>query len=42
MNLYWIAGLAVFVLLEKTIPLGRWLSRMAGVVLVAWGAALVI
>jgi predicted metal-binding membrane protein len=42
MNLYWIAGLAVFVLLEKTIPLGHWLGRVAGVVLVAWGSALVI
>ena len=42
MNLYWIAGLAVFVLLEKTIPLGHWLGRVAGVVLVAWGAALAI
>jgi len=31
MNLYWIAGLAVFVLLEKTIPLGHWLGRVAGV-----------
>jgi predicted metal-binding membrane protein len=42
MNLYWIAGLAVFVLLEKTIPLGHWLARVAGVVLVAWGGALAI
>ena len=42
MNLYWIAGLAVFVLLEKTIPLGHWLSRMAGVALVVWGGVLVI
>jgi predicted metal-binding membrane protein len=40
MNLYWIAGLAVFVLLEKTIPLGHWLGRVAGVVLVAWGGTL--
>ena len=42
MNLYWIAGLAVFVLLEKTIPLGHWLGRVAGVVLVAWGGTLAI
>jgi predicted metal-binding membrane protein len=40
MNLYWIAGLTVFVLLEKTIPLGHWLSRAAGVALVAWGIVL--
>jgi predicted metal-binding membrane protein len=42
MNLYWIAGLAVFVLLEKTIPLGHWLGRVAGIALVAWGGALAI
>ncbi len=34
MNLYWIVGLAVFVLLEKIIPLGHWLGRLAGVVLI--------
>ena len=31
MNLFWIAGLAVFVLLEKTIPLGHWFGRIGGV-----------
>jgi predicted metal-binding membrane protein len=40
MNLYWIAGLAVFILLEKIIPLGHWLGRIAGVVLIGWGAYL--
>jgi len=40
MNLYWIVGLAVFVLLEKVIPLGHWLGRVAGVVLIGWGAYL--
>jgi predicted metal-binding membrane protein len=40
MNLYWIIGLAAFVLLEKTIPLGHWLGRAAGVVLVVWGVSL--
>jgi predicted metal-binding membrane protein len=42
MNLYWIVGLAVFVLLEKTIPAGHWLGGLTGVLLIAWGAALVI
>ena len=42
MNLYWIAGLTVFVLLEKTIPLGHWLGRVAGIALVAWGTVLAI
>jgi predicted metal-binding membrane protein len=40
MNLYWIVGLAIFVLLEKTIPLGHWLGRVAGVGLIGWGAYL--
>jgi predicted metal-binding membrane protein len=42
MNLYWIAGLAVFVLLEKTIPLGHWFGRLAGIALVALGAMLAV
>jgi predicted metal-binding membrane protein len=42
MNLYWIIGLAVFVLLEKTIPLGQWFVRAAGIVLVGWGVLLLI
>ncbi|HEX6013178.1 MAG TPA: DUF2182 domain-containing protein [Geminicoccaceae bacterium] len=33
MNLAWIAGLAAFVLLEKTVPAGHWLARAAGVAL---------
>jgi len=40
MNLYWIMGLAVLVLLEKTIPLGQWVGRAVGIVLVAWGLLL--
>jgi predicted metal-binding membrane protein len=37
MNLYWIAGLALFVLLEKTVPAGHWLSYATGLALMAWG-----
>jgi predicted metal-binding membrane protein len=37
MNLYWIAGIAIFVLLEKTIPVGHWMSRVVGFVLILWG-----
>ena len=37
MNLYWIAGLALFVLLEKTVPAGHWLSYATGIALVGWG-----
>jgi predicted metal-binding membrane protein len=40
MNLFWIAGLAGFVLLEKTVPMGHWLARIAGVGLVAFGVAM--
>jgi predicted metal-binding membrane protein len=40
MNLFWIIGLAVFVLLEKTIPLGSWLGRILGVGAAAWGLAM--
>ncbi len=42
MNLYWVAGLALFVLLEKTIPAGHWLSRGTGIVLLLWGAGTVV
>ena len=42
LTLYWIVGIAVFVLLEKTIPLGHWLARVSGVALVVWGIALAI
>ena len=37
MNLYWVAGFALFVLLEKTIPAGHWLGRVTGGGLIAWG-----
>ncbi len=38
MNLLWIAGLALYVLMEKLAPAGHWLSRIAGGALVVWGA----
>ena len=37
MNFAWIAGLALFVLVEKLVPAGHWIGRAAGVLLVAWG-----
>ena len=37
MNLYWIVGLALFVLLEKLVPAGHWLGYATGVVLIGWG-----
>ena len=42
MNLYWIAGIAIFVLLEKIVPHAHWLSRLSGVALLAWGIALMV
>ena len=40
MNLYWIAGLALFVLFEMTIPAGHWLGYATGVVLLVWGVGM--
>jgi predicted metal-binding membrane protein len=40
MNLYWIAGLAAFVLFEKLMPLGHWLGYAAGLGLIGWGVYL--
>ncbi len=40
MNLYWIAGLALFVLFEKIVPAGHWLGYATGVALLVWGAGM--
>ncbi len=40
MNLYWIAGIALFILFEKTVPAGHWLGYATGVALLIWGAGL--
>lgn len=37
MNLYWIIGLALFVLLEKIVTAGPWFGRAGGWMLLAWG-----
>jgi predicted metal-binding membrane protein len=39
MNLAWIGGIALLVLIEKTLPWGGRMSQIAGAVLVAWGVA---
>jgi predicted metal-binding membrane protein len=41
MNLAWIAGIALLVLIEKTLPWGGWMGRAAGAVLVVWGGVAV-
>ena len=38
MNLAWIAGIALLVLIEKTLPWGGWMGRATGIVLILWGA----
>jgi len=42
MNLFWIAALAILVLLEKVVPAGRIVARLAGVVFIAAGAWMLI
>jgi len=42
MNLYWIAGLALFVLVEKWVAKGVWFGRVAGTGLFITGATLLV
>jgi len=37
MSLAWVGAIALFVLVEKTMPYGDWISRPGGVFLVVWG-----
>jgi predicted metal-binding membrane protein len=37
MNVLWIAGLAIFVLVEKLVPRGEWLARAGGAASIAAG-----
>ncbi len=38
MNLWWVAAIAAFVLIEKITPAGAWVARTAGLLLMLWGA----
>ena len=42
MNLWWIALIAVFVLLEKVVPRGLLVGRIAGALLVTWGTWMMV
>jgi predicted metal-binding membrane protein len=42
MNLLWIAGLALLVLIEKLFPLGPRVSQLAGVALIGWGVFVLV
>jgi predicted metal-binding membrane protein len=41
MNMWWVAAITVFVLVEKIAPRGLWLGRIAGLGFAAWGASLI-
>jgi len=41
MNLLWVAGLSLLVLVEKIAPFERSVSRVAGLVFIGWAAWLV-
>ena len=41
MNIWWIAGLAIYVLIEKIIPAGHWIGRGVGALLVVWGLGVI-
>jgi predicted metal-binding membrane protein len=42
MNIYWIAGLAVLILVEKMTPPGPRVGSLIGVIFMAWGALLLV
>jgi predicted metal-binding membrane protein len=42
MNLLWIAALAGFILLEKVTPGGQCLGRLTGLLLIGWGAWMIV
>lgn len=42
MNIVWIAALALFVLVEKLLPGGRWIGKISGLVLCLWAVATVL
>jgi predicted metal-binding membrane protein len=37
MNLWWVAAIAAFVLIEKMSATGPWIARLTGVLLILWG-----
>lgn len=42
MNLAWVAALTLYVLIEKTVPGGRWLDLAAGLALFLWGGTTLV
>lgn len=37
MNLLWVAAIAAYVLIEKVVPEGQWVSRAIGSLVIVWG-----
>ncbi|MDB5506396.1 MAG: hypothetical protein JWR75_1034 [Devosia sp.] len=37
MNVVWLAGISIFILVEKTVPTNQWVTRAAGILFVAAG-----
>ncbi len=42
MNLAWVAALTLLVAAEKLLPGGKWIARLSGAALIAWGAILLL
>ena len=42
MNLAWIGGIALLVLIEKVLPWGGWTGRATGGVMIAWGVGTLV
>ena len=42
MNLIWVAGLSLLVLLQKVMPHGEWIARASGIVMIAAGIYLIV
>jgi len=42
MNLLWVAGLTLLVAVEKLLPGGKWIARIAGLAMIGWGVALLL
>ena len=42
MSLAWVGAIALFVLVEKTMPWGDWIGRLTGLLLVLWGTTILV
>jgi predicted metal-binding membrane protein len=42
MNLLWVAGIAIYILIEKVAPAGKWVSRAVGAGMLVWGILMAV